>query len=666
MHARTLALWLCVSTSGACTSGPSKSNGDGAPPTATTGQRVADLPATLTSLEVTSLPRGDGSPVDWTVQLVDRGDARIRALVTPTPSTLSVPVVVPADARLDLALGPSQDGNPLTYTIRSGGQVLLDAQVTDEKWTQRTIDLSEFAGQSLTLTLSAEAERPGAVARWGAPTLTAAPEAEHPNVILYVIDGGGADYMSLYGYERDTTPNLTKLAAEGTVFELAHTTSGWTKPSTASFLSSLHHSVLGGYAKNGDTIPKDAHPLAERAHDAGYQTATFTSNPFAGSLSGLERGVDFFRDRQAKENSASSTELHEQFWSWRDDWPGEPYFVHFQTTDVHEPHLPVSPFAGTWVSPERRADFEGWWRDLHATPIEHDTVLGKYQRRLDAMGVDRRAFFETQRDLYDETMAHNDHQLGLFVDELKRRGEWERTLLIVTADHGHPAGSFSRFGRGLIEPQPDDWEGALADSYRSHVPLLVIWPGHLPAGQRIAERVSLIDLLPTVLDLASLPPAEVRQGTSLGPALRGEPWTPRLVVLDQLQAHAPTGEMVGHIEVIDGRWAASMEVMPEVLQADYQAKGESLVTAGGWRASRPHRPSTPRVLLYDIDQDPLCLRNVNAQHPEELAHYTAWLEMRWAAHQDLARLFPTEDGVEGGAEVNPEQMEALRLLGYVD
>ena len=127
-------------------------------------------------------------------------------------------------------------------------------------------------------------------------------------------------------------------------------------------------------------------------------------------------------------------------------------------------------------------------------------------------------------------------------------------------------------------------------------------------------------------------------------------------------AHAPSGQMVGHIEVIDGRWAASMEVVPDPLQDDYQANGESLVTAGGWRASRPHRPSTPRVLLYDIEADPLCLRNVNAQYPEELAHYTDWLETRLTAHQELARLFKTE----GGAEVNAEQMEALRLLGYVD
>ncbi len=499
------------------------------------------------------------------------------------------------------------------------------------------------------------------------PEATSEPTAQTtpapPNVLLYVIDGGGADLMSLYGYERPTTPNIEALAKEGVVFEAARVPSAWTKSSTASFMTSLHHSVLGGFTTNEDRIPKGVVTMAQHFGAAGYQTAVLTTNPFAASMSGLEQGVDRFRDKGAQHNSASSVELHTDFLEWSAGLSSTPWWAHIQTTDVHEPHQPVSPFAGRYATPERHEEFKAWWdalRELGA--IQRDTVLGRYQAQLAQMDVDPRDFFRTQWDLYDETMAHNDASLGDLVAELKARGQWDNTLFILTADHGHPAGSFSRFGRGLIEPPPADWEGALADSYRTRVPLVVVWPGHIPAGVRIEEPVSLIDLLPTVLELADLPLPRVRQGQSLAPLLTGDgTWRPRPVVLEQVQAYKPTGEMVGHLELIDGRWAASLEVMPSSLQSIYQ-QTDSLKTAGGWRAARPHRPSTPSLLLYDIETDPFCTTNVNAAHPDRVAAYTEQLQTIWAAHQALGATFEAKEA----ATPSEAQLEALRTLGYVD
>jgi hypothetical protein len=91
------------------------------------------------------------------------------------------------------------------------------------------------------------AAQPGgcAFAFLGSPTVSGSRQTDKPNVILYIIDGGGADYMSLYGYNRRTIPTLEKLAAEGAVFEHAYSTATWTKPSTTSFMTSLHNSVFG-------------------------------------------------------------------------------------------------------------------------------------------------------------------------------------------------------------------------------------------------------------------------------------------------------------------------------------------------------------------------------------------------------------------------------------
>jgi arylsulfatase A-like enzyme len=403
--------------------------------------------------------------------------------------------------------------------------------------------------------------------------------------------------------------------------------------------------------------------MAQHFHRAGYQTAVFTSNPNAGSLSDLQRGVDVFRDKGLENHSASSVELHDDFWKWRDEYPGKPFWVHFQTTDVHEPHHPVVPFAGLYISPARRDtffdwldrmwDFEGWMGEEEAP----ETVLGFYRWRLEQIGVDPVRFFDTQRGLYDETMAHQDYQLGQLVERLKAAGEWENTLLIIASDHGHPAGTFSRFGRGLIDPPPPEWEGALFDSYRTRIPLIFVWPGHIAPGQRFREHVSMIDMLPTVLELAGLPMPEVMQGQSLAPLLLGrEGWEPRPVIIEQLQNDIDTGEFTGHIEVIDGRWGASLEIYPE------RAEGEPEVEpAGFWRAARPHREEVPRLLLYDLFTDPFTLHNVNEQYPDLVEKYTAFLEAQWEAHQALGQYFTQA----GEVALTPEQLRTLRSLGYI-
>ena len=585
-----------------------------------------------------------------------RGRTTVNAIALDPGAPLEVTVIVPPAGRLDVALGAP--GGAARFRILRGGELALDEAVTD--WTQAHLDLSGQAGQSVTLRFEVTPE--GEVDTYlGAPTLSGAPP-DAPNVLLYVIDGGGADLMSLYGYHRSTTPHLEALAAQSVVFDRARVNAAWTKPSTASFMTSLHHSVLGGFTRNEDEIPAAAVTMAEHFHAAGYQTGVFTSNPFAGSMSGLQASVDLFRDHGAQLNATSSRELHAEFWRWRRDWPGGPWWAHIQTTDVHEPFQPIEPFAGTWASPERQAQFDDWTERLKGVSIRRDTVLAQYQARLRHLGVEPRDFFRTQWDLYDESMRHNDATLGALVAELKAAGEWERTLLIVTADHGHPAGSFSRFGRGMVEPPPPPWEGALADSWRTWVPLVVSWPGHLPAGVRIDQPVSLLDLLPTVLELAGLPAAPVQQGRSLVPLLTGAgPLEPRPIVIEQVQAWPETGEMVGHIEIIDGDEAASLEVMPAAARAAMTAAG-TLTTNGGWRAARPHRASTPALLLYDLAADPHALSNVNPGQEVRVAESTARLAGIWSEHQALAEAL---GGAQEGA-AGADQIDALRVLGYVE
>lgn len=609
----------------------------------------ADDAASVDILRVSLVPReADFSEQAVGVRISELGGEHHRAIYTHGSTRLSYDVEIPAAARLDLGLGVLRDDPPVVFRVTAAvgderPSVLLEESHADfGRWAIRSIDLSEHGGQRVTLSLEVETE-PGTVALWASPALSSrrpARAGSPPNVILYVIDGGGADYMSLFGYNRSNTPQLERLAASGTLFERAYASASWTKPSTASFMTSVPHSALGGYASDTGRVPEAAATMAELLHAAGYQTGVIVSNPYAASLSGLERGADFMVETGVEpNNSESSRLLHEAFWRWRSEYPGAPYWVHFQSTDVHEPFHPVAPFSGLYVDPQLRRLYEEWdpklypgggWREP-AAYTEH--------------GIDQSRYAYAQQGLYDEGMAHNDSRIGELVARLKRRGEWKNTLLIVTADHGYPAACHR-----LMEPLGPMW-GPLFTSHETHVPLLFVWPDHITPRQRVTEPVSLLDLLPTVLDLLDLPIPETAQGRTLAPLLLGEGgWKPGPVILDEFYVDKDSGELHGLIEVVDGSWGASLEI------------GEGAANeVGGVGARTDEKRPTP-LLIYDLRRDPFTLRSVHEERPELVEKYRRFLERQLVRHHELAKTL----GQPGQTAIRPEQLEALRALGYVD
>ena len=646
---------------------------------ATTVKSVAILaaapqPASLEILSVALVPRGAAYVENHGVASVTRDTITRRTIYAHAPASLAFKVRVPEGGRLDVGLaclaGDTVDYRASVVRGKSDPEVLGSESVADAStWKQRSFDLSGFAGEEVQLVLEASSSNEGAVAFWGAPIVSGArpaagSPARRPNVLFYVIDGGGADLMSLYGYNRRTTPFLERLAQEGVVFEHAHSNSTWTQPSTASFMTSLQHSVLGGLRRgiHSTPVPARATTMAEHMHGGGYQTAVFTSNPNCARIIGLQRGVDVMRDVDAEDASNSSPELHDRFWAFRRDYPGRPYWVHFQTTDVHEPNEPPPPFAGLFVSPEERERLERWEGELFQKAGDlfgTTSIIDFYDRALERAKIDRRSFFNARRGLYDETMAHQDRELERFVERLKAEGEWEDTLLVIASDHGHPAGTFARWGRGLIEPQPEGWQGALFDSYSTRVPLIFVWPRGIEGGRRIHQPVSMIDVLPTILELAGLPQPEVLQGRSLAPLLRGGELAPRPVILDEFRVDEATGAMAGNIEMIDGRWGASLEIGPPA--ASETAHGRHAFPAGGrWGAVHPFFPSASRLLLYDLWNDPFATRAVNDENPELVERYEKTLLAQWEAHQALATRF----GEAGDEPLDPELVKKLQSLGY--
>ena len=590
-----------------------------------------------------------------------------QALYTHTPGSVEYRVKVPEAGRLDFAMGVLREDAPVTFRVTAipdgaGGSeptaLFEEHYAVKESWGQRSVDLADLAGQTVRLRLAADSQEGGRVALWGAPTLTGGSQSPLPNVIFYVFDGGAADYMSVYGYNRRTTPYLERLATEGVVFERAYSNAAWTLPSTASFMTSLQTSVTRSLGGNANPLPAEAVTMAEHMHGADYQTAVFTGNPNAGTLSDLQRGVDLFREDWqdfsylgGNNHKESSKYLHEGFWSWREDYPNQLFWAHFQTTDTHGDFPAPPPFGGLFVTADEWDGFRESFRRLREFGGR-----GPYSSAWDSTGISRTALYSVGKGLYDEAMAHNDYQLGQLIDRLRAEGEWENTLLIIGGDHSIDA-AFADMGLVLSDslPPPLPRLGCCLNNRPilrptvSRVPLMFVWPGHIERGQRIAHPVSMIDVLPTLLDLLGLPPAEIAQGQSLAPLMLGrDGWEPRPVIFDEFYADLETGELSGWIEVVDGRWGASLEINPDAPEEDEDEE-----------AAERRRPVP--LLLYDLWNDPMALWSLHEERPDLVQQYTAFLEEQFEAHLALSQYFTRS----GEVELTPEQLRTLRSLGYI-
>ncbi len=322
------------------------------------------------------------------------------------------------------------------------------------------------------------------------PSARPAPAAAHrTSLVLVSIDTLRADHLGAYGYARATSPHFDAFAREGTLFERAYAASTWTLPSHTSMLSGLSPFRHG--AVDAETrIPDDVPLVAETLRAQGYQTLGAVGGPFLGSRFGFARGFDRWLERPKsgtdpdayqKEVLSALALLHPPFFA----------FVHYMS--VHSPYTPPPEFnrfvpsgaaaVDTRVGRLRRLADEGRGRAL--TPAELETLVGLYDGEILAMD-----------DRLGQTLALLDRLYGADV------------IVVVTSDHGE---EFEEHGN-LIHGR------TLYDDVL-HVPLAVRGPGVLP-GRRVADMVSLLDVAPTLLEWAGVPPSDSLDGRSLVPAAR--------------------------------------------------------------------------------------------------------------------------------------------------
>ena len=277
------------------------------------------------------------------------------------------------------------------------------------------------------------------------------------NIVFVTLSGLRRDHIGFYGYERDTTPFIDVLATESAVFDNAYAASSRTATSLPSMFSGRYPSEL--IRSRGHRIkyaPENTF-IAEGLQQARYRTAGFPSHWYFRPEYGLNQGFDvwkpYFVEKGRMENLATAEEVVTNAVTYLDGLgnnPNRPYFLWLHITD------------------------------LEANYIEH---------------IDTPRFGDTPLDRYDHELRYADTWFGFFMETLRQRADWERTVVIFTSDHGEAFGEhgYHNHGFGLHEHQ-------------LRVPLLIRVPG-FPA-RPVDQRVSQIDMVPTMFELAGVPKSD--------------------------------------------------------------------------------------------------------------------------------------------------------------
>lgn len=359
-------------------------------------------------------------------------------------------------------------------------------------------------------------------------------KSDRPHVVLVVIDAARADHFSAYGYARETTPFLDRVAREGVRCTHAVATAPGSLAAHASLFTGLH-AVTHGVSDERPRLRAEPRVLAECLRDAGYRTAAFCTNAAVSPETGFDRGFDVFvtqrpagrlagraisygrraGDRLLRRDDAGARRTNEALEAWVEGGQG-PFFAFVHYNEAQAPFRLPHPYDRHFLTRTvASAQVRSVNREILHFAADPESLTG--------------ADWSVFAALYDAALRYIDMRLEEIAAWLQLRGWWDDTLFVVTADHGQSLGEHGRVGHNLD----------LSDSVL-RVPLILRCPGRVPQGFVSEEVAQSIDLMPTILRLAGVEPPEGLHGHALlerGRATRGpdfavaERYRPRLTGL---------------------------------------------------------------------------------------------------------------------------------------
>jgi len=404
--------------------------------------------------------------------------------------------------------------------------------------------------------------------------------APPPNVVLYVVDTLRADALAAYGSRETRTPHIDRLAREGRVYTCVFAPSSWTRSTVGTLLTGLPPDVHGAVRRR-DVLPEALTLLSERFAERGYATAAVVGNPNVGRVYGFDQGWDAFIEAFQAGPLPSIDVVNAHALEWIDR-AERPFFLFVLAVDPHYPYLPPAAFD------------------------RHDPATN--------------GPFARQRARYLGEVEQTDAGLGAFMPALRTRGELDRTILVVTADHGEEFGEHGQRGHGKT-------------LYREvlHVPLVIRHPARVRPGVEPCTPSSSIAVPHMLLALSG------DSGTG-----RTSPVHPSLAPTDSEGDRDATGE-------------------PLVARIRIDGHAQSSLRSGRWKLIEDTGKGT--VQLYDLAADPTEEIDVARSHPERVARMRGRLARilreRRERRESTARAVPD-------AQLPDATRRSLEALGYVD
>ena len=585
-----------------------------------------DVSAAMDSLrvipgEAAPPARGFSAPIfgDLATEMRVGNDQR-RALAVRAPTTLSFYVDVPRGAKLGFSVGA--DGEPAPHatakvvvTPEGGAPTEVFSRAVTNRWQDQVVPLDQFVGKIVRVDFRAEGDGGTGRVGWATPGIfvpRVPPPAARPpakNVVVLLIDTQRADRLQAFNPQtRVRTPELLAFSQEATLFENAQAPENWTKPSVASVLTSLWpatHQAKTDAAR----VPSGAVLLSESYKEAGFSTASFIANGFVSTSFGFEQGWDHYTNFIRENKDTRAETVFQAAGDWIEQHKSERFFVYVQTIDPHVPYDPPAEYLNLYDDREYTGQ---------VLPRNTADLLEKAKRTPPAITFDA-SDIRRLAGLYDGEVSYHDHWFGQFVARLKALGLYDDTLFVVTADHGEEINDHGSFGHGHTVYQE-----------LLHVPLMFRLPGRVPAGQRVSQTVTTVDIGPTVFEGTGIPLEATAEGHSLQPYFHGQ-----------------------------------VPAMPAVAFSD-MLDDKRVIRAGRWKlVLRGVNPS-----LFDLDTDPTEMHDLGTTGRPVAMRYCRILLGQFLGARDRHSWLDADQTVHGAnlqqenTAIDPTLQQQLGALGY--
>lgn len=566
-------------------------------------------------------------------------------LMAPPESEYRLDLNIPADASFFLEFGygilnefrKRESNRPIGFRVllEHGDEEVLFSKTIDWATTKdilwEKIDMTPYSGEKVRLTFSTQeiqlemedSNAPTVIPVWVNPLIYRMPEEKPNNIILISLDTVRPDHLGCYGYGRNTSPAIDLLAEDSVLFENAYSTTSWTLPGHVSLLTSLNclnHQVYFPLQK----MDTEATTLADILRTRQYYCAAFTGGGYLSETYGFSKGFDSYQEIKLHGDQAIRLDEAERLarlaTQWLEENKDKNFFLFLHTYQPHDPYANLSPIGKEFLAKDAE------WDQVKAGTLMDD-MGGRFQAQ----------FSERERQniisLYDGEIKYTDVSfVKPIMDKLKELGLYEKSLIILTSDHGE---------------EFMDHEAWLHDHsvYNEgiRIPLMVKFPEAENKGTRIENIVRITDIMPTILDRANIKTKKYRfDGATLIPMIKGNEKIRRTFLSDLALREFTMAPSVISLNKGQYKFILNKKISSPYVQRLVRNFDGKLVE------------------LYDLENDPGEIKN--------LAANIAYRDICFEFLDEIERMYEKADKIKKDRdEVTLDQSlrERLKALGYI-